>query len=455
MGALSKTLAYWKRNGLKAACYAVLEELEKRGEPPYEYDAPAPSVLEAQRLRAGALFSQSRRDDKEKEQIGSRVYPFFTVITPCYNTPESFFFALLESLEDQTWPYWELILADAGDESPLEGPLEEWRRKKRALDPAFSEDRIRYFRLEKNGGISENTNEAIRRAGGDYLVLLDHDDLLTPDALYEMARGIRLGKEENKEYLLLYSDEDKTEEKGEKCFTPHEKQKFNLDLLLSNNYVCHLLALKNQEKQVFLRKKYDGAQDYDLVLRRVADISEQEILHIPRVLYHWRISASSSADNPRAKAYAYEAGKEALKEFLRNFLQPEVIMTLEVKNSPHLGFYQTDYGTELLAARPDIAMVGGPVWEKNRITGGIRVDGRPVYAGLRKGFSGPMHRASLKQDACSLDLRSVRMREEIRDRWSSRPDHSQESFDLFCRELRQEGWHLLYDPGFGMDKEAK
>ncbi len=474
MGALSRTINYLKRNGFAAAWSAVCEELEKKrasGDHPYCYDAPARSVLEAQRLMAGALYARITAHDragcggKKPGIYDARLNaetvprPLFSVITPCYNTPPLFFLQLLNSVAAQTFPFWELILADAGEGEALKELLEEWlgeKEKEKDQEPAHCRetalslrDRIRYIRLEENRGISENTNAGIREAKGDYLALLDHDDLLTPDALYEMARGIMLGKKRSIQYQMLFSDEDKCDKSGKMFHTPHKKENYNLDLLLSNNYICHFLVFKKGEKAQLLRKEYDGAQDYDLVLRLSQSINAQEILHIPRVLYHWRISENSSADNAKVKSYAYDAGERVLQEFM----QSNGIKYRAISKLPHLGFYRIDYNEDLFSARQDVAMIGGPVWRKNTIWDGIRADGHPLFPGLKKGYSGPIHRAALQQDAFSLHPGNVRIRPELQNEWTAlreklTEENAEEGFDEFCRSLRRRGYRLLYDPRF-------
>ena len=175
------------------------------------------------------------------------------------------------------------------------------------------DSRIRYVRTAENKGMSENTNEALQYATGDYVGLLDHDDLLTPDALYEMAMTLQNANEQGIEAALVYSDEDKCDTEAKIYYEPHVKLGFNWDLLLSNNYICHFLAMKTELiKKLGFRKEYDGAQDFDLVLRATLEKDEKdEILHVEKILYHWRCHDLSTAANPQSKLYAYEAGKRA------------------------------------------------------------------------------------------------------------------------------------------------
>lgn len=153
----------------------------------------------------------------------------FSILVPTYRTPENYLREMIDSVLAQTYGSFELILADAsGDESV-----------KQVVD-TYEDKRIRYIRLAENKGISGNTNEALKHATGLYTGLLDHDDLLTPDALYENAMAIAEARSRGIRPQLLYSDEDKCDENGENYFCPHKKEEFNLDLILSNNYICHL-----------------------------------------------------------------------------------------------------------------------------------------------------------------------------------------------------------------------
>lgn len=202
-------------------------------------------------------------------------------------------------------------------------------------------------------------------ATGDYAALLDHDDTLTPDALYEMAAEIERQEKDGIELQMLYSDEDKCDSSGTQFFEVNKKKEFNLDLILSNNYICHFLVMKRQLMQELgFRSVCDGAQDYDLVLRAVSGmmgkdkrrntIQELPIAHVPGVLYHWRCHQASTAENPDSKQYAYDAGKRALQDFLRSREWKGTVQSLK-----HLGFYRIEFQPDLMTNRPDVAVIGG------------------------------------------------------------------------------------------------
>lgn len=226
--------------------------------------------------------------------------PKISVAVPVYRTPGRFLVEMIESVRSQTYPNWELCIADGseGDRRVLR-ILKKYRRK---------DSRIRFQINEKNFGISGNTNEAVKMASGDFIALLDHDDVLSPDALYEVASALH----KNPDADLVYSDEDKFSEDVRDRFEPAFKPDFDWEYFRANNYICHLCVIRSS----FLRKvggfrdEYNGAQDFDLFLRCAE--KARAIIHIPKVLYHWRCHQGSTAANPESKPYAVAAGKNAL-----------------------------------------------------------------------------------------------------------------------------------------------
>ena len=207
---------------------------------------------------------------------------------------------MVGSVVDQVYQNWELILLNA---SPEDVTLQDALTK-------IADSRVRVIELEGNNGISDNTNVGIEAASGDYVVFFDHDDLLDPLALYYYAEAIN----EDGSIDALYCDEDFLNEEGE-FVAPHFKSDFNLDLLRCHNYITHLLAVRAAfAKELMLRSAFDGAQDYDFLLRLVERATN--IVHIPDVLYHWRISDTSTAKSAGNKGYADDAGRRALQEHL-------------------------------------------------------------------------------------------------------------------------------------------
>ena len=226
--------------------------------------------------------------------------PKFSVVVPLYHTPAKFLKDLVRSMMYQSYANWELCLVNASPEDVhLTSLLENW---------AMRDKRIRVIRLEKNLGIAQNTNAGIAASTGEFIVFLDHDDFLEPDALFCYADALN----KDKTIDVFYSDEDKTDEYAAHYFYPHFKSDFNIDLLHANNYMCHFLAVRKSLVDTVggLNEKFDGAQDYDFVLRLTEHT--KKIYHCPRILYHWRCSNQSTAANQGNKMYAIHAGKAAL-----------------------------------------------------------------------------------------------------------------------------------------------
>lgn len=226
--------------------------------------------------------------------------PKFSVVVPLYHTPAKFLKDLVRSMMYQSYANWELCLVNASPEDVhLTSLLENW---------AMRDKRIRVIRLEKNLGIAQNTNAGIAASTGEFIAFLDHDDFLEPDALFCYADALN----KDKTIDVFYSDEDKTDEYAAHYFYPHFKSDFNIDLLHANNYMCHFLAVRKSLVDTVggLNEKFDGAQDYDFVLRLTENT--KKIYHCPRILYHWRCSNQSTAANQGNKMYAIHAGKAAL-----------------------------------------------------------------------------------------------------------------------------------------------
>lgn len=388
--------------------------------------------------------------------------PLISIVVPAYETNEEFLEALIDSVTAQSYENWELILADASESGRVRACAEQ---KESGL-PEKQAKKIKYHALLKNEGISGNSNRAIALASGEYIGLLDHDDLLTPDALYEVVRAINEQAEgENRKVKLLYSDEDKCDEQGDSFYEPNIKCRFNFDFLLSNNYICHFLVLETELiKSLGFRSAYDGAQDYDLVLRAQDRLEDGEIVHVGRVLYHWRCHALSTAGNSASKGYAYEAGKRAVQDFLDS-----KGLSGKALDTEHVGFYRIAYEPDILAARQDVAAVGGSVLNRdNKVTSGILLqNGSCPFEGLYSFFSGPANVAAVSRDAYGLDARTMIIRrediplfEEIikmpymekveeRDKaYCNRLDEriwKQRSMAL-CAVLRERGLRLLWDP---------
>ena len=316
--------------------------------------------LEPEEVPYGPWYEKYRPGEKTLEEQRRRRFrnpPCFSICVPVYHPPKPFLEAMVQSVIAQTYGGWELCLvqADPQDQEGIE-----------LLSSYVKEDsRIHLQVLGENLGIAGNTNAAIRMATGDWVCLLDHDDLLAPEALATIAEAL----EAHPEARLVYTDEDKVRpiegEGGLEHFQPHLKPDFNLDLLRSNNYFCHFFLVRRELSLLDggLSPSFDGAQDYDYFLRLVEAALQEDtvrgsegtggrqksifqrkpqegkvILHVPQILYHWRVHAASTADNPASKKYAYDAGQRAIEGHLARMGVQGSVMQL-----PDLGFYRVLY----------------------------------------------------------------------------------------------------------------
>ena len=308
---IQKGFRYLKHYGIKEFWIRLHERFEPE-EVPYGpwYEAYVPDEETLNRQRKRKFLNA----------------PLISVVVPAYHTPPLFLRQMLDSLVAQTYGGWELCIANGSpDDKEMEAVLEEYEKR---------DSRIRHENLKENLGIAENTNAAFRMVKGEFIGLLDHDDLLAPNALYEIV----LALEKNPEADVVYTDEDKVTTDLKEHFQPHLKPDFNLDLLRSNNYICHFFTVRREivEQVGGFRKEFDGAQDYDFIFRCTEEA--RKILHIPEILYHWRTHKESTADNPASKMYAFEAGKRAIEAHLKRTGTDG-----EVSHTPDLGFYRVKY----------------------------------------------------------------------------------------------------------------
>ena len=329
---------------------------------------------------------------KQRESAADfAMQPTFSIVIPVYATPEKFLRRMLDSIREQTYPKFEVCLVDATPYAKIQHDPAQGRTPQEVLaEYAAADSRFRYATLTENLGIAENTNAAIRMATGDFIVLADHDDELEPQALYECVRAINA----HPDVQVLYSDEDKVDFEDIYYFEPHFKTDFNPDLLRSVNYICHLFVARRSlldaiaetaadGRQIYERSAYDGAQDYDLILRatekaqaierarlvscanasadnavtnpqpsiaaaldpldqellRQGRFTSSNIIHIPMVLYHWRAHQASTAQHPEAKLYAFEAGARAVYDHCKRIGLP----VKKVEQGITYGFYHPIY----------------------------------------------------------------------------------------------------------------
>ena len=284
-----KTIKYVKKNGfshLKEHIFMKVMHAGKSYEEWFEENKPTKEEL-----------GRQRAEEFEKA-------PLISIIVPTYKTPIPYLQEMIDSVLAQTYAKWELCIADGSEgDKEVESELERYGQK---------DNRIKYRILEKNLGISGNTNGALELATGEYIGLFDHDDILAPSALYEVVKCLQ-----KKDYDILYTDEDKVDGDGKEHMDPNFKPDFSIDLFRSHNYITHFFVVKKKivDEIGGFRKEFDGSQDYDLMFRCIE--RAESIKHIPMILYHWRVHMNSVAGDPSSKMYAYEAGKRAIEEHLK------------------------------------------------------------------------------------------------------------------------------------------
>jgi glycosyltransferase involved in cell wall biosynthesis len=262
--------------------------------------------------------------------------PAFSILMPVYNPRSVWLRGAIESVCHQIYPNWELCIVDDASTDPnVIQDLKEMSEK----DP-----RISIQLRTKNGNISAASNAALSMAQGEWVVFMDHDDELKEDALFWLARAIGT----NDKASIIYSDEDKIGENGVRQ-DPHFKTEWNPALLLSYNYFCHLLAIrKDLVNQVAgFREGFEGAQDYDLILRCMEKIDTSAVVHIPRILYHWRMHPQSTASGVDIKPFAVEAGRRAITEHLKRRGTPGTV-------SCALGGYRVDFE---ITEKPKVSII--------------------------------------------------------------------------------------------------
>ncbi len=242
-------------------------------------------------------------ETQQSESLNFKFRPKISIIVPVFNTDKNMLISMLESVESQTYNNWELCIADGNSSNP--------HVKEILLSYSRKDSRIKVSFLNQNYNIAGNSAKALELATGEFVAFLDHDDELSPFALYEVVKVLNKFNDID----IIYSDEDKISPTGKRC-QPFFKPGWSPDMLMSVNYVCHFLVIRKTllDKVGGIREGYDGAQDYDLVLRCLFETPK--IVHIPKILYHWRMHPESTAQNIYIKNYAHEAGLKALKDYL-------------------------------------------------------------------------------------------------------------------------------------------
>ena len=260
----------------------------------------------AQKQHGLASFPNAEERKRQEETVFPKDITF-SILVPLYNTPEKFLREMIDSVQAQTYRKWELCLADGSDDAhPEVGRI--------CQEYMQNDSRIKYKKIEKNLGISGNTNVCFGMATGEYIGLFDHDDLLHPSVLYEYMRAIC---EQDADYI--YCDEVTFEGNSiDNMLTIHFKPDFSIDNLRANNYICHFSVFSEKllEETGLFRSEFDGSQDHDMILRLTS--RAKKIVHVPKILYYWRSHPQSVAADINAKTYAIDAAKRAVLAHLKS-----------------------------------------------------------------------------------------------------------------------------------------
>lgn len=318
---IKRFFEYLKENGIKETVYKILFGMQKE----FDYDA---------------WFRRNRILDEELERQKKIVFsyaPKISILVPTFNTPKDLLIEMIESVRNQSYTNWQLCIADGSNQEETKNIIKEYVSK---------DNRITVSWLDKNYGISGNTNKALELADGEYTALFDHDDVLELNALYEVVSSLQ-----DVHHDIVYTDEDKLNGKTLQYEDPNFKSDYNEDLLLSHNYITHFFVVKtNILREVGgFNSEYDGAQDYDVILKCVE--KTDDIHHIAKILYHWRMHEGSTALNPESKMYCYIAGEKAIQHHLDRI---GVKAKVEMRKKPYWGLYHVGY---LLDEDPLVSIV--------------------------------------------------------------------------------------------------
>ena len=290
---VKQTFQTLKNNGLKETI-AKIKQYDKKGQ---ENNTIA--------YKKWIELNEPTKEELQKQShTNFTIQPKISIVVPLYNTKIEYLNEIIQNMKAQTYSNWELCLADGSEIKQPE--IEELTK----LD-----ERIQYRYLNQNLGIAKNTNAAIELATGEYIGLLDHDDLLAEFAIYEVVKCIN----EHPEAKFIYSDEDKVTEVGEPRFDPHFKPDFSIDTLRSQNYIGNFTVIKKEimEKLEGFRSNFDEAYEFDLYLRMSELVKEENIKHIIRVLYHKRTNNMQTVFQEETKSKNFEIEKLAIEEHLK------------------------------------------------------------------------------------------------------------------------------------------
>lgn len=452
---VKKIISYGKDKGIKALVLKLRERIE--------YKKTACRYMKNHMLSESELEIQ-RNTVYEKDTL-------ISICVPLYNTKREYFEQMLSSVMAQTYPYWELCLADGSGKgySYIE-----------AIVKGTGDKRIKYKRLNGNRGIVENSNEACAMAIGEYIALLDHDDVLSADALYYVKQEIDKGAD------YIYSDEASFSKSVNKPDIIHFKPDFSIFNLRGNNYICHLSVFKNVLFKAVkgFRQGYDGSQDHDLILRLCE--KAKNIVHIPRVLYFWRVHPDSVAMDISAKPYCLTTGIRAVESHLERMkIKAEVTNAVENASVYRVKYYtsvkpavindienirgvtneyiivispEITVSAESLAEMcrilqlEGVGMVGGMVTEKGRIIYATlkTEDGRLVseYENMPAESDGYMKRLKYAQSAEALPSKFFGIRKSVLEGMGFFDDmlwEDNKTVDM-CQRLRKCGYEIVFNP---------
>ena len=312
---LQKGVSYLKRNGVKKLIHR-LHYGTYVGEADYE------SWLFSQRV--------TERELEIQRNTKFSYCPKISILVATFNTKEEYLKEMIDTVVNQSYSNWQLCIADGSTNDIVE----------KYIQNNYSDynGQIKYKKLDKNYGISGNTNKAFEMATGDYITVYDHDDTLELDCFFEIVKALQEYK-----YDVLYTDEDKLDDSTKTYNDPNLKPDFSEDLLRSHNYITHLFVVNKKivEQVGYYNPEFDGSQDYDYIFRCVEKAND--VYHIPRVLYHWRMHPQSTAQDPESKMYCYDAGKRAIEA---HYARTGVKATVELMPKPLYGMYHTIYSTQ-------------------------------------------------------------------------------------------------------------
>ncbi len=350
------------------------------------------------------------------EQQRQKTFPFnpcISIVTPLYNTPQDFLEELLISVQKQTYPNWELCLADGSDD--------EHENVRECCEKYAKQDsRIKYKKLENNEGIVGNTNQCLKFVTGDYIGLLDHDDLLHPSALYEVVQEIQKGAD------FIYTDEMKFKDNIQDSTDIVCKSGFGKDELRSHNYICHFVVFQKEllsgMTQLY-RQECEGSQDYDMVLRLTE--KARKIVHIPKMLYYWRVHQGSVSMDLSVKQYAVDAAKRAIQDHLVRENERGNISS----NLPYQTIYRIKYD---LKETPLVTVV---LWGERT--------GKELYLHIREVLK--KTRYQKVEIVTSCDLNGVNMDDENVKIVSVKKENGESIYSWFNRVYdKTHGKYLLY-----------